>query len=197
MKLCSSKHIILLFSIVINFIGFQLAAQINVGNGSYTDFFPGTDQAGRNGYPSGTPQISGNALGKPVPTNEWWSKLIKEDHADNLFNYPMTMRTKNDGLIMTYIPWGPIGDSSPIEIGLTGLNTAKTTVSDYSDWTVTMNWNDGSHELTATSGIGMPFVYFEKDNDDIVEIQINSGVVTVSNEMITVQNATNGADFVS
>lgn len=174
----------------------DLGAQINVGDGSYTDIFPGTDQAGRNGFPSGSPQLSGNAVGKPVPTNDWWSRIVKEDHADNLFNYPMTMKTKNDGLIMTYIPWGPIGDSSPIEIGLTGLNTSNTTVSDYSDWTVTMNWSDGSQEMSATSGIGMPFVYFEKDNDDVVEIKINSGTVTVTNEMITVQDAVNGADFV-
>lgn len=171
-------------------------AQVTVGNGSYTTTFPGTDSAGRNGFPSGTPQLSGNAVGKPVPTNDWWSKLVKEDHADNLFNYPMTMKTKNDGLIVTYIPWGPIGDSSPIEVGLTGLNTTKATVSDYSDWTVTMNWNDGSHDLKATSGIGMPFIYFEKDNDDVVEIKINSGSVTVSNEMITIQDATSNADFV-
>jgi endo-1,3(4)-beta-glucanase len=85
-----------------------------VGNGSYTNTFPGTDAAGRNGFPSGTPQLSGNVVGKPVPTNDWWSKLIKENHADNLFNYPMTMKTTNNGLIVTYIPWGVIGDSAPI-----------------------------------------------------------------------------------
>ena len=128
---------------------------VSIGNGSYTTSFPGTDSAGRNGYPSGTPQLSGNAIGKPVPTNDWWSKLVKENHADNLFNYPITLKTTNEGLVVTHIPWGVIGDSSPIEVGLTGLNTTKTTVSDYSDWTVTMNWNDGTHNLDVTSGIGM------------------------------------------
>ena len=167
-----------------------------IGSGSYTNSFPGTDSAGRNGYPSGAPQLSGNALGKPVPTNDWWSKLVKENHADNLFNYPMTLKTTNTGLIVTYIPWGVIGDSAPIEIGLTGLNTTKTTVSDYSDWTVTMNWKDTDNELKATSGIGMPFLYFEKDADDIVEIKVNSGSVTVSNEMLIIENASAGQDFV-
>lgn len=196
MKPFSSKRNLAFLSFLIIILWLDLGAQISVGDGSYTDVFPGTDQAGRNGFPSGSPQLSGNAVGKPVPTNEWWSKLVKEDHADNLFNYPMTLKTKNDGLIMTYIPWGPIGDSSPIEVGLTGLNVTNTTVSDYSDWTVTMNWSDGSQEMSATSGIGMPFVYFEKDNDDVVEIKINSGTVTVTNEMITVKDAVNGADFV-
>ncbi|NRB60973.1 MAG: carbohydrate-binding protein [Winogradskyella sp.] len=187
---------VLLSVLLLFYISTFHAQIINVGNGSYTTSFPGVDSAGRNGFPSGSPQLSGNALNKPVPTNDWWSRLVKENHADNLFNYPMTMRTKNDGLVVTYIPWGPIGDSAPIEVGLVGLNTSMATASDYSDWTVTMDWNDGTHHLNATSGIAMPFIYFEKGSSDIVEISINSGTVTVTNEMITVENASNGADFV-
>ncbi|MFK7980743.1 MAG: glycosyl hydrolase [Saprospiraceae bacterium] len=176
---------------------FFIFAQITtVGNGSYTNTYPGADVAGRNGFPSGTPQLSGNALGKPVPTNDWWSKLVKENHADNLFNYPMTLKTTNTGLIVTYIPWGVIGDSAPIEVGLSGLSTNKATVSDYSDWTVTMNWKDATHELQATAGIGMPFLYFQKDNNDVVEIKVNSGTATVSNELLMIADATSGADFV-
>jgi endoglucanase Acf2 len=167
-----------------------------VGSASYTNSHPGRDVAGRNDIPSGAPQLTGNALGKPVPTNDWWSKLVKENHADNLFNYPMTMKTTNTGLIVTYIPWGVIGDSTPIEVSLSGLNTTKATVSDYSDWTVTMNWKDSTHELKATSGIGMPFLYFEKDADDIVEIKVNSGSVSINNEVLIIENASAGQDFV-
>ncbi|MCA0931863.1 carbohydrate-binding protein [Lutimonas saemankumensis] len=173
-----------------------LTAQVNVGGGSYSDSFPGTDAAGRNGFPSGSPQLSGNAAGKPVPTNDWWSTLIKENHADNLFNYPMTLKTTNQGLIVTYIPWGPIGDSAPIEVRLSGLSASKATVSDYSDWTVTMNWKDNAHELMATSGIGMPFIYFEKEIDDVVEIKVNSGIASVEGEMLIIKDASHGADFV-
>ena len=173
-----------------------LAQTTQVGNGSYTNTFPGTDIAGRNGFPSGAPQLSGNAIGKPVPTNDWWSKLVKENHADNLFNYPMTLKTTNNGLIVTYIPWGVIGDSAPFEVKLSGLATTQTTVSDYSDWTVTMNWKDASRELKATAGIGMPFLYFEKEADDVVEIKVNSGTATINNELLIIENAAAGADFV-
>ena len=171
-------------------------SQTNLGGGSYTTNFPGTDSAGRNQYPSGTPQLSGIAANKPVPTNDWWSKLVKENHADNLFNYPMTMKTTNNGLIVTYIPWGVIGDNKAIEIGLADLNANKTTVSNHSDWTVTMNWDDSNRKMTATSGIGMPFIYFEKQSNQDVEIIVNSGNVTVNNEIIIIENASNGADFV-
>ena len=44
---------------------------VNVGSGSYTTVFPGTDVAGRNGFPSGTPLTTGKAATKPVPTNDW------------------------------------------------------------------------------------------------------------------------------
>jgi hypothetical protein len=54
----------------------------------------------------------------------------------------------------------PMDDIIPITVGVTGLNASKCTVSDYSDWTVTMAWNDGSHDFYATSGIAMPFLYF-------------------------------------
>src|SRR6187399_3334710 len=47
----------------------------SVGSGSYTTAFPGTDQAGRNTFPSGTPGLSGVAATKPVPTNDWWSNF--------------------------------------------------------------------------------------------------------------------------
>ena len=187
------KKIIYLYLILFSFQSFS---QTQIGSGSYTTNFPGTDVAGRNGFPSGTPQISGTAISKPVPTNEWWSKLVKENHADNLFNYPLTMKTINEGLIITYIPWGVIGDSSPIVVGLDGLNSEKTTVSDFSDWTVSMNWKTGSKSLTATSGIGMPFVYFKKMPSDIAKIKISSGNVTIQDEMIIIENASSSANFV-
>ena len=169
--------------------------QTPVGSGSYTTVYPGANDI-HNNRPGGTPQLSKNAIGKPVPTNDWWSRLVKENHAANLFNYPMTMKTTNNGLIVTYIPWGVIGDNSAIEVGLTGLNASKTTVSDHSDWTVTMNWNDGTRDLEVTSGIGMPFLYFEKNATAVASVTVNSGTPTVSNELLIIENASNGADFV-
>ncbi|MEI8047974.1 MAG: glycosyl hydrolase [Bacteroidota bacterium] len=168
---------------------------IPVGSGSYTKTFPGTDVAGRNAYPSGLPQVSGNALGKPAPTSDWWSALIKNGQASNLFNYPFTMKTTNNGLVVTYIPWGVIDDIVPVTVGVSGMAATKTTVSDYSDWTVTMDWNDGTHNFKAASGVGMPFLYFTKSTGDVAQITVNSGTVTVNDEMLVLTNVRNGADF--
>ena len=169
---------------------------IQVGSGSYTTTFPGVDEAGRNAYPSGEPQISGPALNKKIPTNDWWSSLIKNNHVSNLFNYPISLKTTNQGLVVSYIPWGVFDDQEPIIIGLSGLSANQANVYDFSDWTVTMDWTDSNNSFQVTAGIGMPFLYFTKDSESIVEIVINLGTVVVSNEIITIEDARNGADFI-
>ncbi len=168
---------------------------VTVGSGSYRTTFPGTDVAGRNAFPSGTPCLSGNAVGKPVPTSDWWSALVKNGTASNLFNYPYTMKTTGSGLVVSYIPSGVIDDLTPFLVGVTGLNATKTNVSDYSDWTVTMDWNDGTHQFQATAGVAMPFLYFTKKTTDVAQITINSGTVVISNEMLIATDVKNGADF--
>jgi endoglucanase Acf2 len=197
------KKNLLLFGIIL-FTGINIFGQfVSVGSGSYTTTFPGVDAAARNGYPSGTPPISGNAAGKPVPTNDWWSSLLKNDFVSNLFNYPLAMRTVNAGLVVSYIVPGsgpngssaPMDDVLPVTVGVTGLNATKCTVSDYSDWTVTMSWNDASHSFNATAGIAMPFLYYTKKATDIAQINIISGSVVISNEMLIITDAKGGADF--
>ncbi len=168
---------------------------VNVGSGSYTTVFPGTDVAGRNGFPSGTPLTTGKAATKPVPTNDWWSHKVKNNHSPNLFNYPFTMKTVNQGLVLTYIPWGPIDDITPVTVGVSGLNASAAKVSDFSDWTVTMDWSNANHNFQTTTGIGMPFVYFEKGTNDVAEVNVTQGNVTIADEMLIIQNLRNGADF--
>lgn len=189
------KTVGLVFVALISASIFGFSQIVPVGSGSYTKTFPGTDAAGRNSFPSGTPQISGNAIGKPVPTSDWWSALVKNGTASNLFNYPFTMKTTNNGLVVTYIPFGVIDDIEPVTVGVSSMAATKTTVSDFSDWTVTMDWNDGTHNFKATSGVGMPFLYFVKDTTDVAQITVKSGTVTVANEMLVITNLRNGADF--
>ncbi len=91
-----SKQLLVSFISIILF-NICISQTTNLGSGSYTSTFPGLDSEGRNSFLSGAPQLSGNALGKPVPTNEWWSSFLKENHANNLFNYPMAMNKINFG----------------------------------------------------------------------------------------------------
>ena len=168
---------------------------VPVGSGSYTTVFPGVDAAGRNGYPSGAPFVTGAAANKPIPTNDWWSAQVKNPHTDNLFNYPFTMKSVNEGLVVSYIPWGPIDNILPVVVGVSGLNASQANVSDHTDWTVTMDWSASGKQFQATMGIGMPFIYFEKDASSLASVTVNQGNVTISGEVLIVEDARNGADF--
>lgn len=187
----------LFFIIIAGFIPLQILSQTTtVGSGSYTTQFPGYDSQGRNAIPAGSPQLTGQAATKPVPTNDWWSKLLNTDHVNNLYNYPFAMETTTSGLGITHIPRGVIGDQISLRIGVDGLNSTQATVDNHTDWTVSIKWADSNNSFVATSGIGMPFVYLTKGASDIAKVVVEAGSVTVVNEQIRVLNARNGADFV-
>ncbi|MBQ4822347.1 glycosyl hydrolase [Aquimarina sp. MMG016] len=185
---------------------FDLQCQIvPVGNGSYTTTFPGVDAAGRNSFPSGTPWLSGTVASKPVPTNDWWSDMIKTDHGAKAFNYPLSFRSLSTGLNVNYtIPLAskakeyrePMSGVESIVIGTEGLSTSSSTVSDHSDWSVTMNWGD---QFYSTVNIGSPFVYFEKSNTaGPAKVAVNfngNGVITDGNKLI-IQNNMNNSNYV-
>ena len=185
-----------LLTIAISLNSTQLHSQtVPVGSGSYTTTFPGVDAAGRNGYPSGTPYTKGIAASKPLPTNDWWSNKLKNPHSDNLFNYPFTLKTVTSGLVVTYIPWGPIDNIEPVIVGVSGLNASSAKVADHSDWTFTLDWTAGTKNFTATAGVGMPFLHFTKAASDLASVTVNQGTATVAGHILTVENARNGADF--
>lgn len=173
------------------------AAVVNVGtSGSYSDQFPGTDEAGRNSYPTGQPRLSGDTKNRPVPTNDWWSNQLYSDHASNLFNYPLGMRTTDNGLVMvkTVVYQGAPADT-PIEVTVAGVSSSVTTVSDYTDWTVTFRWENEAGYMDATAGVGMPMVYFTKSSDNDVKININQGTVSINGEMVLITGSYNGMNY--
>jgi len=183
------------------------AQVVPVGSGSYTTTFPGTDQAGRNTFPSGTPTLSGTAATKPVPTNDWWSNLIKAAHGGQAFNYPLSYRSLATGLVVNHtVPPGsgpneyrqPMGDVAGIVVGVDGLNATESTAADHTDWTVTMNWSSSGKSFNAIMGIGMPFTYFTKASADLAKVTVNhnpSGA-SISGNKIIITNNYNGANYV-
>lgn len=169
------------------------AGVVKVGAGSYADEFPGYDKAGRNGYPQSQPMVSGNAAGRPVPTNDWWSNELISNHGANMFNYPLALRPDNTGLtIINPMKGQGVCADTPLTIGLEGLSASQTTVSDYSDWTVTINWGG---KLDATIGQGMPFVYFTRNTSDKVRIAVGMGGVSANGNILTVSGSYNGASY--
>lgn len=201
------KSIWLTLIFILTFFFNPLAQTIPVGSGSYTTVFPGTDAAGRNTFPSGSPQLSGAAGTKPVPTNDWYSNMIKVDHGGQAFNYPLSYKSLTSGLVINYtVPPAagpteyrqPMGDVNGIVMGVDGLSASQSTASDHSDWAVTMTWAGSGKTFNATMGIGMPFTYFTKGTSDVAKVSVNHNPAgaTVSGNKIIITNNYNGANFV-
>jgi endoglucanase Acf2 len=205
------KHILnCLLSILFIATTISASAQfIEVGSGSYTTQFPGTDQAGRNSYPSGTPYLSGDAATKPVPTNDWWSNMIKEAHGGQAFNYPLSYRSYSRGIAVNYtMPFAsgfndyraPMdGAYDGIIVGVEGLNASSSTASDHSDWTVTLNWNDGTHDFSTLMGHGMPITYFTKGSADVARIEIgfNESGAYIDGNKVIIEDNYRGASYIA
>ena len=172
------------------------AETVQKGSGSYTTEHPGVDEANRNKVPAGMPRLSGEAAGKPVPTNDWWSNLLYSDLSANVFNYTTGLRMFNDGVSLSYTPIGQaMSVEAAMKIGLEGLSVSGTTVSDYSDWTVTINWSDGTNTMEATTGLAMPFVYFTKSGDSKVSISALYGNPAVDGNILVFTGAFNNAKY--
>ncbi len=184
------------------------AQKIELVSGSYTTVFPGVDAANRNDFPRARPRISGAALGKPIPTNEWWSDFLVKDHGGNAFNYPLSFRSDAGGLVINYT-WPnvsgphsdfrePMSDVKGVTIGLEGLSAQGSTVSDYSDWTVSLNWLYEGRDFTATIGMGMPFVYFTKagSHNASVNVGFNPQNVRIDGNKLLIENNVGGARYI-
>lgn len=170
------------------------AGVVKVGSASYSDAFPGTDQAGRNGYISASPQVSGKAIGRPIPTNDWWSNELVSNHGQSMFNYPLCLRTQDDGLgiIKNFIGQATMQGSGPLEIGLENLSCPTTTVSDYSDWTVTYSWDAA---MEATVAQASPFVYFTRSSDADVTVKATGTFSVIDSNILLITNGYNQASY--
>ena len=129
------------FSVISALVAMPVSAEIvQVGSGSYTTVFPGTDVAGRNSYPNATPLVTGDAAKRPIPTNDWWSSKLNTSVPNNMFNYPLGVRTLMEGFDMQKTM---TGQSQSVEksilMSTTGVTNAEPKVSGHTDWTVTFN----------------------------------------------------------
>ncbi|MEU4686705.1 glycosyl hydrolase [Streptomyces xinghaiensis] len=154
--------------------GSASAATVPVGRGSYSDTRPaGAEGPQNNSGAPVAPKVTAAAADRPVPTNDWWSSLAFQrftdnPYSENMYGHPLTYKAVSGGLEVGYPTASAIvGDGRQYEfphrrdltVGLDGLNSPDAKAHDWSDWTVTPQWSDGSRTFRATIGHGMPFVY--------------------------------------
>ena len=118
----------------------------------------------------------------PIPTNDWWSSLVFKkfncQYSEPLHAHPASYLPGADGLGISYTTTptisgaaGGVGEyhymyAEDLVAGVVGLDAGVVKVADWSDWTVTPSWSDGTRTLTATIGHGLPITSFRTTGGD-------------------------------
>jgi endoglucanase Acf2 len=139
------------------------------------------------------PLVSGDAAGKPIPTNDGWSSLLYNYFGDAysapMYADPLALKADATGLELSYQPNYRLINGSPsdpvwqgvkyeytfnptVHVGIDGLHASAATAADHGDWTVTAQWQSAGAGLEATFGHGLPFVYFQRTGggDAVVDL---------------------------
>ena len=181
--------------------GQQAASAATVGAGSYTTTLP----AGQN-LPTGCGDLStnprqwitSNAPAGAIPTNDWWTSILWKktncSFGEPMFAHPAAYDAAPGGLGISYTTVPAITGTATgvseyhfpfnrdVLVGVAGLNAPNVKVDDWSDWTVSPIWTDGTRTLRATIGHGLPMSYYTVSGgnaqlsvDGTPRIWLNSG----------------------
>ncbi|WP_299439032.1 glycosyl hydrolase [uncultured Aquimarina sp.] len=176
---------------------------IPVGSGSYAEYPPSHEYIGNDPTQpmfqtialNPMLDIGPNMIGKPVPTNDWWTSVLYNENQDgsrnggNLWTYPLLSRANSEGYQIghrTAKDWGgdeSIGISVDYLVTLTGDNfTAnKTIATNWSDWHVDLEVQQSSNSnqtIDVTLAQGMPFVWTKPNGFNAIIQSIHTGVRT-------------------
>ncbi|MBN2528093.1 MAG: hypothetical protein JXR76_17005 [Deltaproteobacteria bacterium] len=149
---------------------------VAVGGGSYASCpIPGTlgedDEVILQSMNSSRPIYMTDAnIGRPIPTNDWWTALLVNDGNEKLFAYPAALETVNGTgvVIRTMTDWDYAGDngfhvvqSAPVRVSGAGMSPGNALADDWADWLLRFVMPDGDMAMTTTVLHGSPYTWFE------------------------------------
>jgi endoglucanase Acf2 len=140
---------------------------IPVGAGSYASYPP--PQANAGSLPTTPPTYLVTTNGGPIPSNKWWTDLILDQYAGNMWAQPLTVSANAQG-VSVYNPtnWVPSGLTP--QLALDGLITiqgqqfapADSRALRWGDWTVSLRMQQTANQfMDVTLGHGLPSVWVE------------------------------------
>ncbi|MFI7427712.1 glycosyl hydrolase [Micromonospora sp. NPDC049836] len=190
------------------------AAAGTVGAGSYTETLP----AGA-ALPTGCGALSTNprlfvtpdAPAGAIPTNDWWTSLLWKRNncatSENLHAHPLAYRAETNGLGLSYTTTAAISGTATgvgeyhypyredLRVGVAGLAAPVVKAADWTDWTVTADWSDGTRGMRATIGHGLPFSYY-RISGGAAQLTAAAAPTVWSNSGATIGFTVNGHDYV-
>ena len=174
---------ILLLSLLVGFGYSQAQIVVQVGAGSYASSVPETESSYDANFISANVNVSDTNT-RPIPTSDWWTDVLFNDFAGNLWAYPMTIDPEDYGFECFFPTTFANGDPQlydPIEVKASGFNPEKNIASDWSDWSVTIDLSDNDQSMEMTLAHGVPFTWVETANIS-PEFEFVSGSATFFND---------------
>ena len=163
----------------------QAADVVPVGAGSYAATPVGPTPEGCDAVEADPRSaLTDDAPAGALPTNDWWSSLLYKRldcrMSEPLHAHPSSFRPTPGGLgvstpreaTLSGTPGG-IGEfhftyAEDVVVGVAGLDAPVAKVADWTDWTVTADWDDGTRNLRATIGHGLPTSWYHVRGGDAV-----------------------------
>ncbi|WP_189663226.1 MULTISPECIES: glycosyl hydrolase [unclassified Polaribacter] len=168
-------NILFIFIFSINVLFSQ--TPVTVGSGSYASYPPseklefewdGVTYYNDFDFVYNDPIYVSDNETRPIPTNDWWTRILVEKYGGLLFAYPLVLEPTAEGVKIQY-PIGFVADGSNLERG-NGLmikaddyTPDKAIAADWTDWSVVMGMPDeetGSN-MNVTMAHGIPFTQIE------------------------------------
>jgi endoglucanase Acf2 len=141
---------------------------VPVGSGSYTTAAP-SDLT----LPPSTIYRTSNVTG-PMPTSDWWTSVAWTQPAYPIYPLPLALQTTTSGIGVDYpdleVETAAVHAGYATDFTLGGSTgtfpSPNPLVDGYSDWTVSMLWNNGAGgTMRVTAGQGMPYLYATYANE--------------------------------
>ncbi|MGY5354113.1 glycosyl hydrolase [Wenyingzhuangia sp. IMCC45467] len=170
------KYLVVTLSVFITNLLFA-QTPVSVGSGSYASYPPsqelefeweGTTYYTDYDFVYNNPIYVSDGETRPIPTNDWWTRILVDQYGGLLFAYPLVMEPTSEGLKVQY-PIGFSQDGSNLDRG-NGLvikadnyTPDKAIAADWTDWSVVMGMPDAETgaNMNVTMAHGIPFTQIE------------------------------------
>ena len=140
---------------------------VTVGKGSYASFPPPEVEKQARKTLERTLSLMPDAKNKPIPTNKWWTNLMIDRYAGQIWSFPHQTKADRDGLEIAFPNrWNESGSDpvseNPLKIGGQNFAPQDARVKNWSDWLVTFRLGESADKyFDVTLGRGLPYVWIE------------------------------------
>ena len=165
------KYFAILFLVVLGSVMVSAQTAIPIGAGSYTSFPPAS--AGGTAIATANQSLYVVSNNVPIPSNKWWTDLVINQYAGNLWASPLAVSANAQGINISRPNFDTVYDGAhsflgvnfqpdvPFSIQGQGFSPADARALNWGDWTVTFRMQQASQFMDVTIGHGLPYTWIQ------------------------------------